>query len=122
MIIAMKKNVSLSSQQWMMLGFVFALLCLIPIAAMAGTGGTEFDDIWDTLVDWSQGTLGRIIAGSMILVGIIAGVVRQSLMAFAVGIGGAIGLYNFGTVIEAVMSATLPVVSTVPALLPPAGL
>lgn len=75
-------------------------------AAYAGTGGTEFDTIWTTIKDWTQGTLGRIIAGAMILVGIIAGVVRQSLMAFAVGIGGGIGLYNSPTIIENIMTAT----------------
>ena len=43
----------------------------------------------------------------MILVGIVAGVARQSISAFAVGIGGGIGLYNTPTVIESVLSATL---------------
>lgn len=73
----------------------------------AGTGGTEFDDIWTTITDWTQGTLGRIIAGSMILVGIVGGIARQSIMAFAMGIGGGVGLYNSPTVVEAIMTATL---------------
>src|SRR5690606_21551597 len=59
---------------------------LAPEAALAGTGGTEFDDVWDTLVDWTQGTLGRIIAIAIIIVGACIGVVRQSLMTFAVGL------------------------------------
>ena len=54
-----------------------------------------------------QGTLGSIAAGAMILVGLIGGVARQSIMAFAVGVGGGIGLYNTPTVIEAMMTATL---------------
>uniref|UniRef100_UPI0035A29C16 TraA family conjugative transfer protein n=1 Tax=Klebsiella pneumoniae TaxID=573 RepID=UPI0035A29C16 len=58
--------------------------------AHAGTGGKEFDDIWTTITDWTQGTLGRIIAGSMILVGIVGGIARQSIMAFAMGIGGGV--------------------------------
>ena len=60
--------------------------------SFAGTGGDEFSDVWTTIKDWTQGTLGRVVAGSMILVGIISGVARQSLMAFAIGIGGGIGL------------------------------
>jgi len=80
---------------------------LAPELALAGTGGTEFDDIWVTLTDWMQGTLGKIAAGAMILVGIVAGVARQSLMAFAVGVGGGIGLYNTPTVIDNMMTATL---------------
>jgi len=75
--------------------------------AMAGTGGTEFDGVWTTLTDWMQGTLGKIAAGAMILVGIIGGVARQSIMAFAVGVGGGIGLYNTPTIIDNIMTATL---------------
>lgn len=87
-----------------------ALLVVSAVApehALAGTGGTEFDSVWTTLSDWMQGTLGKIAAGAMILVGIIAGVARQSLMAFAVGIGGGVGLYNTPTIIDNVLSATL---------------
>lgn len=89
---------------------VMALLVVSAVApehALAGTGGTEFDSVWTTLSDWMQGTLGKIAAGAMILVGIIAGVARQSLMAFAVGIGGGVGLYNTPTIIDNVLSATL---------------
>ncbi|MEC9295688.1 MAG: TraA family conjugative transfer protein, partial [Pseudomonadota bacterium] len=76
------------------------------------TGGDAFTDVWDTLKDWTQGTLGRIVAGAMVLVGIVGGIARQSLMAFALGIGGGMGLYNTPTVVESVMSATLPVVAS----------
>ena len=47
-----------------------------------------------------------------VLVGIVGGIARQSLMAFALGIGGGMGLYNTPTVVESVMSATLPVVAS----------
>ncbi|WP_439897094.1 TraA family conjugative transfer protein, partial [Klebsiella pneumoniae] len=42
----------------------------MPDQAHAGNGGGAFEDVWVTLKDWTQGTLGRIVAGSMILVGI----------------------------------------------------
>lgn len=86
-------------------------LCVICVAANyshAGTGGDEFDTIWVTLSEWMQGTLGRVVSGSMVLVGIVGGVIRQSVMAFATGVGGGIGLYNTPKVIEAIMTATLP--------------
>lgn len=76
--------------------------------AMAGAGGAEFDDVWTQIKDWTQGTLGRIASGGIVLVGIIGGIIRQSLMPFATGVGGAMGLYNAPTVIEAIMAATLP--------------
>lgn len=90
---------------WVALALVISFM--FANQAHAGTGGTEFDDIWTTITDWTQGTLGRIIAGSMILVGIVGGIARQSIMAFAMGIGGGVGLYNSPTVIEAIMTATL---------------
>lgn len=90
---------------WVALAIVLSFVFTNP--AYAGTGGTEFDDVWTTLTDWTQGTLGRIIAGAMILVGIVGGIARQSLMAFALGIGGGVGLYNSPTVVESIMTATL---------------
>jgi conjugal transfer pilus assembly protein TraA len=86
---------------------VVAFFLLVPDQAHAGTGGTAFDDVWVTLKDWTQGTLGRIVAGALILVGVIGGIARQSLMGFAMGIGGGMGLYNSPTVVESIMSATL---------------
>lgn len=82
-------------------------------AAYAGGGGAEFDDVWATLREWTEGTLGRIVAGAMILVGIIGGIARQSLMAFALGVAGGMGLYNTPTIIETIMSATLEKAATV---------
>ena len=89
------------------LGPLLIMGALIAPEVMAGTGGAEFDSVWTTLTDWMQGTLGKIASGAMILVGIIAGVARQSIMAFAVGVGGGIGLYNTPTVIDLMMTATL---------------
>ena len=86
-----------------------AACVMLPHVVVAGTGGAAFDPIWQWLVDNIQGTLGRIIAGAIIIVGIIAGIARQSIMAFAIGIGGGMGLYNSPPVIESLISATLPV-------------
>lgn len=80
-----------------------------PSMVVAGTGGSEFDPVWTLITDWSQGSLGRVIAGSIILVGIIAGVARQSMMAFAVGIGAGVGLFYAPTIIDAVVGGALPV-------------
>lgn len=76
--------------------------------AMAGTGSTTFDSVWTTITDWMQGTLGRVLVGMMILTGIGAGVLRQSLMSFVVGVGGGVGLYAAPDIIESIMTATVP--------------
>jgi len=98
-----KKNVLLAVGASLLLAVLFASASL-----HAGTGGTEFDPLWDTIKDWVQGALGKVIVGSMILVGIIGGIARQSIMAFAVGLGGGIGLYYAPNIVESIMSATLP--------------
>lgn len=92
-----------------------AILLLMMNSAVAGGGGDEFDEVWDTLEDWTTGTLGKIIAGAMILVGIIGGVARQSLMAFAVGIAGAMGLNYAPEIVSSIMSASIEGMSAVDA-------
>ena len=94
-------------KQAVMLALLLVLMAFIISSAHAGAGGTEFEDVWLTVKDWTQGTLGRVVAGAMILVGIIGGIARQSLMGFALGIGGGVGLYNSPTIVESIMSATL---------------
>src|SRR5690625_109573 len=90
---------------------LFSLLatCLLMATsiAYAGGGGMEVEDVWMEIKDWSQGTLGRIIAGAMILVGLVGGIVRQSLIALAIGIGGGLGVYNAPEIIESIVGATL---------------
>jgi conjugal transfer pilus assembly protein TraA len=76
-------------------------------ASFAGTGGGEFDDVWFTLEEWTQGTLGRIITLAIIVVGAVIGVVRQSLMTFAVGFAMGMGLYNAPLIIDSIVGATL---------------
>ena len=102
---------TIQTQRLMTIGALGLMALMISEPSFAGTGGDAFTDVWDTLKDWTQGTLGRIVAGAMVLVGIVGGIARQSLMAFALGIGGGMGLYNTPTVVESVMSATLPVVA-----------
>lgn len=94
---------SISKRQQQVL--IFSVLLLLSASTIAGTGGAEFDDAWITLKEWTQGTLGRIIAGSIILVGIGMGVGRQSLTPFAIGAGGAMGLYNSPLIVESIMGA-----------------
>lgn len=38
-------------------GLVMIVGLMFANQAHAGTGGTEFDDIWTTITDWTQGTL-----------------------------------------------------------------
>ena len=77
-------------------------------AAQAGTGGTEFDTFYNTIVDWAQGSLGKALALTMFIVGIGVGVVRGSIIAAVPAIGGALGLFIAPTIIDGIVTATLP--------------
>lgn len=88
--------------------FAAALAAVMAGDAMAGTGTGTFDGVWTTVVDWTEGTLGRIITLAMIVVGIVAGIGRQSLLAFATGLGAGVGLYNASDIVESILQATVP--------------
>lgn len=99
----------LSSVKMPCVAFVATLMLLAAMIpeAMAGTGGTEFDAIYTLLVGWTQGTLGKIIALTMFLVGLSGGIIRQSIAAVVVGVGGALALFYGPTVIGGVVSAVI---------------
>jgi len=103
---AIKKLSSVKMPRVAFVATLVLLAAMIP-EAMAGTGGTEFDAIYTLLVGWTQGTLGKIIALTMFLVGLSGGIIRQSIAAVVVGVGGALALFYGPTVIGGVVSAVI---------------
>lgn len=87
---------------------VAVAVVMTPDNAYAGTNAAEFDEIWATVKGWAQGQLGRVICGAMMVVGLVQGISRQSLMTFATGMGGGLGLYHSPRIVENIMVATLP--------------
>ncbi|MYM92706.1 TraA family conjugative transfer protein [Duganella vulcania] len=88
-------------------GVVMGLALLAPGLAMAGSGGTEFTEVYDLLSGWAKGTLGKIIALAIFIVGLAAGIVRQSVVAAVAGIAGAM-IMNYGpSVIENIVTAVI---------------
>jgi conjugal transfer pilus assembly protein TraA len=86
---------------------VLVMSLLMLASAHAGTGGTEFADIYTLISGWAAGTLGKVIAVSLFLVGVAAGIIQQSLMAAVLGVGGAL-VVNYGpTVIDGIISAVI---------------
>lgn len=78
-----------------------------PSDAFAGAGGDEFAEIFDTLTEWIEGVLGRILALVMVVAGIGMGIIRQSLAAFGIGIGSGLGLVNAPTIVDNIVTATV---------------
>lgn len=95
---------------------VFLVLSVILMVALvnealattaSGTGATDFQEVHDRITAWTTGIMGKTISIGMVLIGIIMGMVRQSLVAFVIGIGAALGLNYTPTLINNVFSAVL---------------
>lgn len=94
-----------------------AIIALGVTAAYAnGTEQTGFSAVWRTITDYMQGSLGRVLVGLIVIVGVAAAVVRQSLMVFAVAVGAAIGLYYSPDIIDGMMASTEGVQTVLPAV------
>jgi conjugal transfer pilus assembly protein TraA len=88
---------------------VAGFAALAPDTVLAGAGGTEFQGAYDMLTGWMTGILGRIIAVTFIIVGLVAGVMRQSIMGFVVGVAAGLGVFVAPDIIDSIVTATLPV-------------
>lgn len=85
------------------------LLAVSSNECLAGTGGSsEFGNIYTLLTGWLQGILGRILAVTFVMVGLVAGVMRGSMMGLVLGIACGLGVYTAPTVIDNIVTATLP--------------
>lgn len=75
--------------------------------AFAGGGGEEFTEVYDTLTDWIEGLLGRIIAAVMVVAGVAISIARQSIAAFGIGVASALGLVNAPTIVDNIVTAAV---------------
>lgn len=80
---------------------------LLPAIVNAGTGGTEFASIYTLLSGWMQGELGRLVAIAFGTLGILAGMMRGSLMLGLGGIGAAVMMFFLPTIIGGIVTATM---------------
>jgi conjugal transfer pilus assembly protein TraA len=87
---------------------VMGLMLFMP-AVNAGVTGTEFQPLYDTLVGWMTGYMGRVIAVVFIIVGVIAGA-GKSIMGFVLGIAAGVGMFLSPALIDNTVSATLPLI------------
>jgi conjugal transfer pilus assembly protein TraA len=93
-------------KKWAVIALVLGV-CMMGAEAVAGTADTDFSVIATKLNDWATGTLGRVIALSIFIVGIAMGIVQQSVVAAVVAVGGAL-ILNYGPpIIMGLISATV---------------
>lgn len=73
--------------------------------ASGGTGGqAEFGSMFDTIVGWTEGFLGKLLAIGAFLIGMGMGIVKQSIVAVALGIAFALTLAYGPAIITGVFS------------------
>ncbi|MDH3665129.1 MAG: TrbC/VirB2 family protein [Alphaproteobacteria bacterium] len=84
-----------------------AVVLAVTPDAMAGGGGAEFQEVYDTLTEWVEGVLGRIIAVVMVVAGVAIGIARQSIAAFGIGVASALGLVNAPTIVDNIVTAAI---------------
>jgi len=97
----------MSHRTGLVVALVSVLIVMMAPDTLAGTGGTEFSNVWTLLTGWVEGLLGRIIAIVFVLVGLVAGVVRGSIMGFVLGIASGVGLFAAPTIITNIVTASL---------------
>jgi conjugal transfer pilus assembly protein TraA len=96
-----------ASAMWAVVASFSLCALLSPTLSLAGNGGTEFASAYTTITTWLQGDLGRLIAVSLLIVGLIAGVIRQSIMAAVPAIACGLVATVAPTIIGAVVTASL---------------
>lgn len=76
-------------------------------AAVAGTGGGEFEGIYDQVYEWTTGYLGMTIALFAFLLGLGVGVARQSPIPAISGVVFALFVAFGPDIIEGIASAVI---------------
>ncbi len=83
----------------------FVLTFVMTKRAMAGTTGAEFQNIYNMVVEWTSGYLGKTIALGAFLAGMGIGIVRQSMMAVVSGIGAGLAVAYMPEVMNGIVTA-----------------
>lgn len=82
------------------------LVTIAPDCLAAPTGAEDFASIYDRLLGWVGGSLGKALALAFLVVGLLAGLVRGSLLAAVTCIGAAIALVSIPSILNALFTAT----------------
>jgi len=80
-------------------------LAVLAGPALAGTTGTEFQTMYQTLLDWATGFLGKSIAIAAFILGAGIGIARSSPIPALVGVVFALFMVYVPTIIDTVMTA-----------------
>ena len=104
----MKTHTPLLAGRILIMALAFTPLLALATSGTGDTTGTEFQVVYTLLTGWMTGLLGKVIAIAFILVGLVAGVMRQSIMGFVVGVSAGVGMLVAPNIINTLFTATLP--------------
>lgn len=85
-----------------LLTFIFVSTMTNP--AFAGAD-TTFSSWVSQMTDWVEGSLGLGISIAFVIIGIVYGAAKQNLMAFAIGVGAALGLNYTPSILNSMFTA-----------------
>lgn len=90
-----------------------ALLLVGTIFAMtapdvfATTGADDFQAIYERLLGWTQGSLGKALSLTFLIIGLIVGLVRGSLIGSVICVGAALALVTMPSILNLIFTATI---------------
>jgi hypothetical protein len=63
----------------------------------------EFDGIYNLLNAWFGGPLGKFLSTSLVLVGVVGGIVRQSFVSMVIGVGGGVAVFSLPIILTGIL-------------------
>lgn len=98
---------NLKSKKWVgVVAMLLVAIALVPAMALAGTADTEFQPLFQKILDWTQGFLGKSLAVGAVLVGAGMAIYYQSAGPAVMGIAMALILAFGPGAIQGVVTAT----------------
>jgi len=87
--------------------YLLGLLALVSVSAYAGTTGAEFQTLYQTLLDWISGYLGKSIAIAGFILGAGMGIARSTPIPALIGVVFALFMIYIPTIIDSIMTAVI---------------
>ena len=88
----------------LLVGSIFALMAPDVFAA---TGADDFLAIYERLLGWTQGSLGKALSLTFLIIGLIVGLVRGSLIGSVICVGAALALVTMPSILNSIFTATI---------------
>lgn len=105
----MQSTSTVHNQNGLKLGLFVSLIALSIVSTTAAFAGadTTFSSWVTQMTGWIEGSLGLGISIAFVIIGIVYGAAKQNLMAFAIGVGAALGLNYTPAILTSMFTATI---------------